>query len=204
MPIYDFDPHQEFSSIDKMPDHRSDDERFNSPLSLYNHQSADIAYAERMADELINLSGAWITVYGRKHNEANRDDVWDEDADPTYGKGTRLKGKFIPAPAEITLTKWGVDVPNQTTIHFSRTNVLKLFGKRMIAEGDVLVVPHNTLTVTQSTDMRDGVDNRIDRYRVIKSSDVGNFKYRWLYWACLVQAITGDQTIDVEFSKESA
>jgi hypothetical protein len=203
MPIYSFDKHQEFNNIDKIPDFRSDEEKLNSPLSLYNHQSNDIAYAERTAEELINLSGAWITVFKRRR-ASNRDDVWEEDPDPTYKNGIKIKGMFAPEPAEITLSRFGVDVENNVTIHFSRSNVMKLFNKAMIAEGDVLLVPHNTMTVVQNIDLRDGPGNRVEKFRVLKSSDTGNFKYRWLYWTVVAQNITGDETIDVTFNKDHA
>jgi hypothetical protein len=198
MPLYNFDPHQEFISIDKLPDLRSDEEKLNSPLSSYNHQSNDLAYAERLAEEIVNISGAWITVFPRQRNQASKDEVWDEDADPVYSNGVKIKGKLVPEPTAIQLTRWGVDTPNKTTVHFSRANVFKLFGKHMIGEGDVLIIPHNTLAITQSTDLRDGPMNRIDSYRVLQSGDTGNFKYRWLYWSVVVENLTGDRTIQVD------
>lgn len=204
MPLYNFDPHQQYSSIDKIPDTRTDEERLNPLLALYNPDSMDMAYAERSADELINLSGAWITVYKRNRKTGHRDEVWDEDADPTYKLGVKMKGLFAPAPAEILLTKFGVDIQNQTTVHFARTAVLKQFGLEMIAEGDVLVIPHNTLTVTQNTDARSGPLNRMDTFRVIKSSDTNNFRYRWLYWSCLVENLTGDVSIQVDHRNEQS
>lgn len=202
MSIHDFDFQQKFTNIDKLPDHRSDAEKFNSKISVYNHDSEDLAYAERLAEEIINISGAVITVFKRRRNEAGGDEVWEEDADPTYKHGVRIKGRFAPEPAEISLTRWGVDVPNQTTISFARAVILKQFGKEMIAEGDVLVVPHNTLIGTQFTDIRDGASNRMDQYRVLKSGDAGNFKYRWIYWNVLAEALSGDDTIQVDFRKE--
>jgi hypothetical protein len=202
MAIHNFDFGQKFSSIDKLPDHRNDAQKQNSLLSSFNHDSPDIAYAERLAEELINLSGGWITVFQRTRNHGNKDEVWEEDADPTYKAAKRLKGYFTPAPAEIQLTRWGVDTPTQTTVHFARSSIYKEFGKRMVSEGDILVVPHNTLTAAQAPDLREGVRNRIDRFRVIKSSDTGNFKYRWLYWSCLVENITGDETIDIPFTNQ--
>lgn len=204
MSIPNFDFHQEFTSIDKLPDNRSDAEKQYTPLSVYNHGNPDLAYAERLAEEIINISGAIIVVYQRAQNQGNRDEVWDEDADPTYKNAKKLKGYFTPAPAEMQLTRWGIDAPNQTTVHFPRAIVFKEFGKRMISEGDVLIVPHNTLSAAQVTDLREGPNNRIDRYRVIKSSDTGNFKYRWLYWSCLVENLTGDKTIDVSFRQDKS
>jgi hypothetical protein len=161
--IHDFDFHQQFVTIDKVPDNRTDAEKLNSPLSVYNHDSPDIAYAERQAEEIINLSGAWLTVFKRTRNQGNRDDVWDEDADPTYKGGIKLKGYIVPQPAETTLTKFGVDVENNTTIHFCRAIIYKTFGDLMISEGDILIIPHNTLTVVQNTDLRTGMGNRMDR-----------------------------------------
>ena len=202
MPIHDFDSHQQFATIDKLPDPRSDMERLNSLMSVYNHDHPDIAYAERLVEELVNISGGWITIYRRNKKTGNKDEIWEEDADPTYKNGIKIKGKFTPEPAETVLTKWGVEVQNETTVHFARSTVLKFFDRDMIAEGDILIVPHNTLSVVQSTDSRDGPNNRIDTYRVIKSSDTGNFRYRWLYWSCLVQNVTGDASIQVDHKTE--
>jgi len=204
MGLYNIDGHQQFISIDNVPDNRSDAEKENSMLSVYNQQNNDIALMERQIEEMINITGAPTTVFRRVRNQANKDEIWDEDADPTYQKGIKIKGLFVPQPAEAALTRYGIDSQNQMTIHYSRANVLKIFGKLMIAEGDIIIVPHNTLTVTQTTDLRDGVGNRMDRYRVIKSSDTVNFKYRWMYWSCVLENLTGDTSIDVEFSKEFA
>lgn len=201
MPIHNFDHKQEFVSIDKIPDFRSEEERNNSLLSTYNHQSNDIAYAERMAEEVILLSGAWVTVHPRAINNGNRDEVWDEDADPKYLRGTKMKGFFAPKPVETELTKWGVDAPNQTTIWFSRAQVYKTFGSRMISEGDLIILPHNTMAVTQN-DGREGIGTRMDRFRVLNSSDQGMFKYRWIYWTCVLENLSGDVTIDVDYGGE--
>lgn len=204
MSLYNFDTHQQFVSIDNVPDMRSDEEKINSMLSVYNHDNNDIALMERQVEELINISGAWSTIFKRVRNGANRDEIFEEDADPTYQRGIKLKGMFVPQPAEAQLTRWGLDIQNQTTIHYSRAIVYKTFGKLMISEGDIIIIPHNTLTAAQVTDLRDGVGNRMDRYRVIKSSDTVNFKYRWMYWSCLLENLTGDKSIDVDFSKEFA
>lgn len=196
MTIHNFSTQQQFTTVDKLPDHRTEIEKQQTLLSVYNHDNPDIAYAERLAEEIVNISGAPIMVYKRRRNQ--RDDVWEEDADPTYKNRQMIYGRLLPEPAEIQLTRFGVDVPNTSTIVFARSVVLKQFGNRMISEGDVLIVPHNTLIGTQFTDIRDGsADNRIDQYRVVKSGDTGNFKYRWLYWSCVVEAVTGDKTIDV-------
>lgn len=196
--IYNFDGSQQYAT-NGQPDFRSDAEQLNSPLQSYDPNNPDLAYAEKQAQEMINLAGAWITVYKRLRNELKKDEVWEEDADPSYGTPIKIKGVFSPSPAEIKLTRWGVDVPNQFDISFSRANVLELFGRNMIAEGDVLVVPTNTLAITQNTDLRDGADNRLDMFRVVKSVDAGSFKYRYLYWLCTVMALTGDRTVDVIF-----
>jgi len=198
MPIYDFDDKQQFISIDKVPDFRSDEEKVNSPLSVYNHNNPDIAYAERLAEEAINIAGAWVTIFKRAINSGNKDDTWNEDADPKYERSKRLKGYFAPKPVETQLTKFGVDAENKTTIWFSRANVFKEFGAKMISEGDVIIVPHNTMAVIQN-DAREGIGTKMDRYRVLNSSDDGNFKFRWLYWTCVLENLTGDVDIDVSF-----
>jgi hypothetical protein len=202
MPLYNFNDKQQFISIDNIPDFRSDEEKVNSPLSIYNHDSNDLAYAERLAEESINISGAWVQVYKLGVN-SGKDDVWEEDADPKYERGIKLKGFFAPKPVETQLTKFGIDIENHTTIWFSRAVVFKTFGSKMISEGDVIVVPHNTMAIVQS-DVRAGVGTRMDRYRVLNSADEGNFKYRWLYWTCILENLTGDIDLDVQFARENS
>lgn len=196
MGIHNFSTKQEYISIDKLPDHRSDDERFFSPLATYNHDSADIAYAERLAEEIVNLSGAWVTVFLRTDN-ASADEVWEEDPDPTYRSGVLMKGFFAPEPANLELTKWGIDSPNKSTIIFSRAALYKSFGDRLIRPGDIIEAPHNTMTQAATPTPYESSD-KFDRYRVLNGVDSGNFKYRWLYWNCVTELITGDATIDVE------
>ena len=198
MTIHNFGGPQEFSSIDKLPDFRSEDERINTPLALFNHQSADMAWAERMSEEMINISGAVVTVFPRTADRGAGDDLWEENADPTYKRGVRLKGFFIPQPVNIALTRWGVDAPNETTVVFSRPVIFGIFKARMLRPGDVIEVPHNTLSPMQAPEELASLGNRMDKYRIINASDTGNFKYRWLYWSCKVENLTGDQTIQVE------
>ena len=188
---------QEFISIDKIPDHRSEDEKTNSPLAIYNHDSPDIAYAERLAEELINLSGAWVTLFLRTDNLGSADEIWDEDPDPTYKNGMKLKGYFVPEPPNVELTKWGVDVPNKTAVIFSRAILFKALERRMVRPGDIIEVPHNTLSPIQNSTPHES-RNTMKRYRVLNAADSGNFRYRWLYYKCSVELLTGDVTIDVE------
>jgi len=57
--------------------------------------------------------------------------------------------------------------------------------------------------VTQNNDLRTGIGNRMDRYRVIKAWDTGNMRYRWLYWSVIAQNLLGDKSIEVELPAES-
>jgi hypothetical protein len=198
MPVHDFipGPNQGFSSLGGLPDFRTDAEKLNSPLSIYNHNSPDIAWAERAAEEMINISGAWVTIFPRTAN-AEADDLWEEDADPTYKSGVKLKGYFVPQPVSITLTKWGIDAPNGTTVIFSRAIIFQTFNDRMLRPGDVLEVPHNTLSPVQAPQELGSLGNRMDKFRILNAQDTGNFKYRWLYFSCRVENLTGDETIQV-------
>ena len=83
MGLYNIDGHQQFISIDNVPDNRSDAEKENSMLSVYNQQNNDIALMERQIEEMINITGAPTTVFRRVRNQANKDEIWNEDADPT-------------------------------------------------------------------------------------------------------------------------
>jgi hypothetical protein len=197
MAIHNFDKQQKFTSIDELPDHRDEGERLFSPFAVYNHDSPDIAHAERTAEELINISGAWVTIFARSDNRGVQNETWDTDPDPVYKNGVQLKGFFAPEEVKMQLTKWGLDTENKTIIMFSRAVILKEFGKRMVRAGDVIDLPHNTLSPAQQADIG-GLRNRIDKFRVLDSSDSGNFKYRWLYWVCQLEALTGGKTVQVE------
>lgn len=197
MTLHNFQTGQEFISIDKLPDFRTDDEKAFTPLALYNHDNPDIAYAERLAEETINISGGWITVFQRTDNKGTIDEIWDEDPDPTYKNGTKMKAYFVPEAPNIELTKWGVDSPVKSTVVFSRAILLKEFGKRLVRPGDVLEVPHNTLSPIQTSTPLNSRD-KMDKFRVLNAADEGNFRYRWLYWKCVVENLTGDITIQVD------
>lgn len=174
-------------SIDDVPDHRSDVEKVFSPISIYNPLKPDMGYAERMALELIHISGAWIRLFVRTDN-ADYNKVYDEDPNPSYKNGILLKAFFKPEPVQIELTKWGVDAPNTTTVVFARSEILQQFGeKRMIRAGDMVEIPHNSTGPGAAR-----------RFRVIDATDQGNFMYRWLYFSALVQNITDDKTLDID------
>lgn len=184
---FNFSIDERYVSIEDVPDNRTDIERMFTPLSVYNHMKPDIGYAERMAEELIHISGAWLMVFVRTDN-ADVNKTWDEDPNPSYKNGIRLKGYFKPEPVGLELTKFGVDSPNQTTVTFARTEILSLFGqKRMVRAGDILEVPHNSIGQI-----------RVRRFRIVDSQDVGNFHYRWLYFQCLIENITGDKALNID------
>lgn len=167
------------------PSFRSDIEQRHSPLQQHDPESRDIAFANAIAQEVVNLSGALVQVYPRTENESF-DTVWQEDRQPSYGASRDLKGYFAPQPIETQLTQWGVDSPNQTTIVFCRSEVYKLFGDRMIREGDIIKLPYNSAV------------RKLSKYRVLNSFDSGNFKYGWLYHSCLVENITDDANLDID------
>lgn len=166
-------------------DRRSDVERAHPLIQLHNQDSKDLGFVGSIADELINISGALVTVYIRTDSESY-DKVYEEDPDPTYKDGKLLKAYFVPQPIASQLTPFGVDTPNQTTVVFSRERVFREFGDRMIRIGDLIAVPYNAMSV------------KMDRYRVLNAFDSGNFRYNWLYWSCLVENITDDDTIDID------
>ena len=197
MSVHNFEIKQDFISIDKLPDFRTEEEKMFTPLALYNHDNPDIAYAERMAEEIINISGAWITVFHRTNNSGTSDELWEEDPDPTYKNGTRMKALFTPEPAKVELTKWGLDTQNQTNVIFSRAILFKEFGRRMLRPGDVIEIPHNTLSPIQTSTSFES-DDKLDKFRILDAADSGMFRYRWLYYNCKVENLLGDITIQPE------
>ena len=64
--------------------------------------------------------------------------------------------------------------------------------------GDVIATPFNSLHPLQITDDNSANEKRISHFRVTNVSDFGNFRYRWLYFRCDLELLTGDQSIRIE------
>jgi len=182
MAIHGFDPTQQFSSVNSIPDFRSPNDQLNPQHALYDHNNPDIATAERYALENIRIAGAWVTVIPR--TEDNKyDKTWLEDSDPTYYAGFDFKAFFAPPAPEVTLTKYGIDAPNKFDLTFSRAEILGNMGERMIRNGDVIIIPHNSLII------------KATRFKVLHAQDTGNYRYRWLYLTCTVENMNKDETL---------
>lgn len=166
------------------PSYRSDVEQQDPILKVHDPQSNDIVFAQRVAKEIIHMSGADIFVFPRTHNA--HDQVWEEDADPTYHNRKPFKAYFAPQPMQNQLTPWGIDIENKTTVVFCREEVFAVFGDRMIGEDDIIELPYNS------------ANKKLDRYRVLNAFDSGQYRYMWLYFSCLVENITDDVAIDVD------
>ena len=170
-----------FSSV--LSSIRTDVEQRHTPVALHDEESADIRLARSLADEMINVSGAEIQLYLRTDN-ADNDAVWDADADPTYWSSIPIKAFFKPAPLEMELKKWGVDLENnRTEVVFSHRQLYELFNDRMLRTGDVLHLPYNAASVNP------------DYYRIVNATPSGNFRYIWLYFTCQVEVLTADITV---------
>lgn len=165
--------------------HRSDVEQRHTPVALHDEGSADVRLARREAEEIINVSGAEVKVYLRTDNE-DYDNVWDEDADPSYWPSVPMKAFFKPEPLQAELQLWGADTPNNTEVVFSHWQLIDKFGERMLRAGDVIQLPYNAAT------------NSPQNYRVLNATPTGNFRYIWLYMTCQVETLTADITVRVE------
>lgn len=185
------DTRQQLVTIDAIPDFRSKEEKQFTLLSLYDHSKADIAYAERLAEEIINISGAWVTVFLKEPKRDTRaDEVWDEDADPLYRSGIKTKAYFKPEPVQSELTRWGVDTATKATIVFSRAAIFQEdgIGSRLLLPGDVIEAPYNYATK---------FDTGPYRFRILNVKHDGFFEYRWLYLHAVCELITGDDALQV-------
>jgi len=181
MTIYNFDKSQQFSS-NQVPDFRSENSKLNPQHAIYDHNSPDIAQAEAYALESLRISGAWVTVIPR--TEDNKfDKTWNEDTNPTYYEGYDFKAFFAPPAPETTLTKFGHDAANSFDLTFSRSELLGSIGERLLRNGDVIVIPHNSLIIKAS------------RFKVLHAQDSGNYKYRWLYITCTVENMNKDESL---------
>ena len=164
---------------------RSDIEQRHTPIALHDPDSADVRLARQLADEMINVSGAELKIYTRTNN-ADFDQVWDEDPDPTYWSEILIKGYFKPKPLEVELKRWGADTTNKTEVVFSHRQLFNLLGERMLRIGDVIQLPYNAASVNPKN------------YRILNASPTGNFRYIWLYFTCQVEILTADITVRPE------
>lgn len=165
-------------------DFRSEVERLHSPVSIHNPESNDLKLARKLADEVINVSGAEVRVYIRTDN-ADYDQVWDADPDPTYWNAFVIKAYFKPQPIEAELKKWGAEVTNKTEIIFSHRQIYSECGERMLRTGDVIRVPYNAATPALAP----------KNYRVTNAAPSGNFRYNWLYLTCHASVLSADVTV---------
>ena len=180
-----------YSSVDDIPDFmtaaqdfRSDSEQLNSALSLFNNEAPELRTARKLVDESININGAEVNVFLRTNND-DINEVWEEDADPTYWNPFKIKAFFKPTPIELELKKSGVDVENKMEMSFSHRQIYMVCGGRMLRAGDVIRAPYNSA----QTDLA-------PRYfRVTNATPSGNFRYNWLYLTCKLESITADITV---------
>lgn len=169
-------------------------DKINSPLATYNHNSPDLAYAEQMATEAVNISGAFVTIYIKEPNvdHENVNSVWDEDADPVYRPGITFKSFIKVNPYQFELTRWGVDAPLKITAVFARSELIKQVGERLANIGDIIEVPYNAPQMQGPA-----------RFRILTAFNSGMFKYRWLYYSAQCELITGDLSLRVTHQRGS-
>ena len=163
-------------------DFRSDVEKQFPNIQLYDPNNPDIAMAMSLARENINVCGASVVVYARTDN-ADVDEVWGEDADPSYWQPFDIKAFFVPKPLEMELTKWGVDIPNDTDIVFCRQDIIEKLGERILRVGDVIQVPNNSIAYKPKN------------YIVKNAQEIGNYMFNWLYIKCNTELLSGDITV---------
>lgn len=188
--IYNFDPrNQKFVSIDDVPDFRTEAEKTLSPLSTFNHSKPDLGYAERYAEEAINLAGAPMRIYLRQIDFSEGiDNDFDEDAHPVYSQPIIIKGYFKPEPKSLELMKFGITAKTTATITFSRAVLLNnpAIGDRLILAGDVIQIPYNDV---------DEKDEGPLTIRVNTTSPTGNYHYRFLYHQVIGEPISADELV---------
>lgn len=155
----------------------------NNGFKVYDVESLDVESAVKIAEEMMNVNGAPIEIYQRTDN-SDYDDVWDEDANPTYYNPIIINGFFPPQPLEQLLTLWGIDVENKIEVTFIRKTVLDRFGQRLLRSGDLLKLPYNSK-----------LNNSPRYFRIDNAQESGNYRYDWIYFKCQATLTTGDITI---------
>lgn len=165
-------------------DFRADVQQRYTLVAQHAPDSPDVVLARKLADEIVNVSGAEVNVFVRTDN-ADFDSVWDEDPDPTYWNRFSVKGYFRPAPLETELTKWGIDMRNRTEVVFSHHQIFNLLGDRMLRQGDVIQLPYGAATPAIAP----------KNYRIENATPSGVFRYIWLYLTCAAELLTADITV---------
>ena len=162
---------------------RTDVERTYSLVQQHDMESADITTSKNLATEVVNATGAEVDVFLRTDN-ADYDDVWEEDPNPTYWAAELCKVFFEPKSLEVALKIWGLDTTVALKLFFSYDDVLTKFGTRLLRMGDVIGIPFNAIG---------NVAPKL--FRVVNATPVGNYKYSWMYLQCSVESLTGDITV---------
>lgn len=145
--------------------------------------SPDMSFVENIVNEMFSRSAIGVFVYPRTRNE-DINETNDEDPDPTYWNPVSTKAYFSPQPMEFELTRWGVDSKNQLEPTFLRSNILDLFGDRLLQPGDLIQVPYRSLS-----------EQRPKYYRVVNAQESGMYRYQWFYIKCQATLIPGEITI---------
>lgn len=176
------DPYRgNFQGDDGFVGHRSDMEREFPLVQVHDTESADLRTAMGMATEACNVSGALLDIYQRTDNHGNADDVFDEDADPTYWAPVPMKAFFAPGVIEVALKTWGPDAVVKLEMYFSMQALIGKFGERVLRPGDVVYVSFNAIgNVTPK------------HFRIVNFTPAGSYRYVWLYAKCNCESLTGD------------
>jgi len=189
MPLYDFGNRDELPGpsqfLQQSQDNRTEQEKVNGALSVYNPESPEVLLARTNADEMINTSGAEVKIYPRTDN-ADFDLVWEEDPDPTYLNHYKIKAFFKPANLKIELKKWGIDTAAPTEVIFSHRQLFEVLGERMLRAGDVIYLPYNAAAINPT------------HYKVTNGAPSGNYRYMWLYFTCQAVILKADTTVRVQ------
>lgn len=189
MGIYDFGLREDQPTpsdfLKQAPDNRSEQEKVNGQLSVFNTDSPEMLTARTNADEQINISGAEVKVYPRTDNR-DFDLVWEEDPDPTYLNHFRIKAFFKPQTLKVELKKWGIDTSAATEIIFSHRQLFEQLGERMLRAGDVIHVPYNAAQINPTN------------YRVTNGAPTGNYRYTWMYFTCQTVILKADTIVRPE------
>lgn len=174
------------ATSDSNPDMRNDAEKYDSKLSLHNNEALEIATAVKLAQEIVNTSGAEVIIYLRTDNQ-DYDKVWNEDPDPTYWNPYRLKACYKLEQLEVELKKWGIDSSNKLDISFAYEEILRTCG-RLLRTGDVIGVSYDT---------NGGMSKLLKprHYRIVNASPSGNFRYVWLYLSCQTEILNSDVAV---------
>jgi hypothetical protein len=128
-------PRKRFKATDKKPK-KGSERKFK--LNLYDTERADISLFNSIDAEQIKLTGSDVYYY-KYYRDSSYDEVFAEDQDKILSRDPiKVTAHFNPSVVEEHLTDFGLELINDQTFIFNKTEIENILGRKPIP-GDQIV-----------------------------------------------------------------